>query len=399
MPTDRVGRRPEQTPDELDRRMMLRAISLARRGLGRVEPNPMVGCVVVQRGRIIGEGYHHRFGAPHAEVEALSECAGSPRRATVYVSLEPCCHQGKTPPCCDALIRAGVARVVIAVRDPSPHVGGGGIRALGRAGVKVRTGVCEHEAAEVLAPFLTRICAGRPYVIAKWAQSLDGKLATRSGDSKWISSEASRRLVHRLRARVDAVLVGSGTVGTDDPLLTARDVPLRRRAMRVILDGRLRTPTTCRLVATCREIPTLILTSLARAQSSKARRLVRQGVAVIACRSRAGRLSLPDCLRKLASRDVTNLLVEGGPTVLASFLGAGLVDEAHVFVAPILIGGKGFAGPFDGPGVPRVADAITAKQMTTRRCGPDMLYSLRLTDPPFIAGSWWGGVSKSRRDD
>ncbi|GAF88580.1 unnamed protein product, partial [marine sediment metagenome] len=219
-----AARKARHRYDPLDHRMMARAIALARRGEGHVEPNPMVGCVIVRNRRSIGEGYHRRFGGPHAEIEALLACTRDPQGATVYVSLEPCCHHGKTPPCTDALIAARVARVVVAARDPNPVVRGRGIRRLRTAGIDVETGVLEGEAAEVLAPYATRVRLYRPFVIAKWAQSLDGKLATRTGHSQWISCEASRRRVHRLRARVDAILVGCGTVLADDPLLTARGV-------------------------------------------------------------------------------------------------------------------------------------------------------------------------------
>jgi diaminohydroxyphosphoribosylaminopyrimidine deaminase/5-amino-6-(5-phosphoribosylamino)uracil reductase len=224
---------------------------------------------------------------------------------------------------------------------------------------------------------------GRPYTIAKWAQSLDGKLATRTGDSKWISCEASRRKVHRLRARVDAILVGSGTVLRDDPLLTARDVPIRRPALRVVLDGRLRLSEKCQLVGTASITPTLVFTSPTLARSRKARRLARLGVEVAACRTRRGRAALADCLRRLAQRDVTNLLVEGGPTILTSFLESGLVDEAWVFVAPKLIGGDQAPGAFAGRGATRMATAITPRKTTTHRSGTDVLYQMRLTEPPL----------------
>ncbi|RME36824.1 MAG: bifunctional diaminohydroxyphosphoribosylaminopyrimidine deaminase/5-amino-6-(5-phosphoribosylamino)uracil reductase RibD, partial [Planctomycetota bacterium] len=316
--------------------MMRRAIALARRGLGRVEPNPPVGCVIVRHGRIVAEGWHRRFGGPHAEIDALRRCpAQAARGATVYVSLEPCAHFGKTPPCADALIAAGAARVVAAMRDPHPHVAGKGFRRLRQAGIRVETGVLRDEAAELLAPYLTRLHLARPYVIAKWAQSLDGKLAAAGGDSKWISNERSRREVHRLRARVDVILVGAETLRRDDPLLTARDVPLRRRAARVVLDGRLRVPLRCRLVDTARDVSTWVFTSAGAARTPKADRLRAKGVNVAAMRSRNGRLDLRAVLTELARREVTNLLVEGGADVLTGFLGERLVDEAWVFTAPI----------------------------------------------------------------
>ena len=365
---------------ESDRRMMARAIALSRRGEGRVEPNPMVGCVITRRGRIIGEGYHHRFGGPHAEIEALRACTVSPRGATVYVSLEPCCHQGKTPPCTDALIEAGVARVVTTLKDPNATVDGRGIRRLRSAGVSVETGLLAEESAEVLAPFLTRTRLGRPYVIAKWAQSLDGKLATRTGHSQWISGEPSRRCVHGLRARVDAVLVGSGTVLSDDPMLTARDVPLRRRATRVVLDGRLRIPDKCQLVDTAGEIPTLVFTTRAEARTTTAGHLTRKGVEIAAVRSRRGRLVINDCLKTLCERGMTNVLVEGGPTILTAFFNTYAVDEAMVFTAPILIGGADTPGPLLGCGAPRVDEALKPRAVTTRRYGLDILHHLRLSD-------------------
>lgn len=376
------SRRASTTPSvDQDQRMMRRAIALAKRGEGRVEPNPMVGCVIVRGGKIIGEGYHRRFGGPHAEIEALRSASTSPRGATVYVSLEPCCHQGKTPPCSTALIEAGVGRVVAAIRDPSPPVCGKGLRALRRAGVRVEVGVLADEAVALIAPFATRIRLDRPYVIGKWAQSLDGKLAGARGESKWISCSASRRRVHRLRARVDAVLVGSGTVLSDDPALTARDVPLRRRAMRVVLDGRLRTPLRCQLVDTADDLSVLIFTTATAARSTKASRLRAAGVEVVPCRTRNGRLSIAACLSALARRDVTNVLVEGGAAVLTAFLEAKLLDEAWVFTAPILIGGT--ASAVLGNRRPRSLGTIEHPlHVTACSSGTDVFHRMNLTPPP-----------------
>ncbi len=366
--------------EHFDKDMMRRALALARRGEGRVEPNPMVGCVIVRNRRLLGEGYHRRFGGPHAEIEALRACRGKPRGATVYVSLEPCDHHGKTPPCTDALIQAGIKRVVVAVKDPHPAVSGRGIKRLCAAGISVQTGVGGDEAGRVLAPYLTRVCLGRPYVIAKWAQSLDGKLTTEAGQPNWISCEVSRRRGHRLRARVDAVLVGSGTVLADDPLLTARDVPIRRQAMRVVLDGRLRLSAKCHLAATADTVPTLVFTCRASTGTAKAQRLRNNGVELIACRSQRGRLVLDDCLKELSRRNVTNLLVEGGPTVLRSFFAAGLVDEAWVFVAPRLIGGQVAPGVFGEPGSKTAYAGIASDTVVTRRSGSDIMYQMRFTD-------------------
>jgi len=373
---------PPAITDDLVRRHMARALALARKGEGRVEPNPMVGCVIVKDGRVIGEGFHRRFGGPHAEVEALRSCKVSPRGATAYVSLEPCCHFGKTPPCTDAFIKAGVSRVAAGLLDPNPVVAGGGLRALRAAGVEAEAGLLATEAAEALAPYLTLTRLGRPYLIAKWAQSLDGKLAAGTGDSQWISSEASRRAAHRLRARVDAVLVGAGTVLADDPLLTARNVALKRRATRVVLDRRLRVSEKCQLVGTANTVPTLVLTTAPNARRAKADRLRRAGVDVIACRASRGRLSLTDALSHLAARGMTNVLLEGGPTLITAFLDAGLVDEAIVFTAPILLGGAGAPTAYAGRGRPYIAAAIPARSIRIRRIGGDVMHRLRLTEPP-----------------
>ncbi len=357
------------------------ALALAKKGAGRVEPNPMVGCVIVRdppAADIIGKGYHRRFGGPHAEIVALRSCTRSPRGATVYVSLEPCCHHGKTPPCTDALIRGGVARVVTPLRDPNPMVNGAGIRGLRAAGIVVHTGVLADEAAEVLAPFLTRVRLHRPYVIAKWAQSLDGRLVSPPGHARWISCAASRRRVHRLRARVDAVLVGAGTVLADDPLLTARGVPLPRRAIRVVLDARLRIPVSAKVVATAKATPTLLFTTARAARTVKARTLIRKGVELVVCKARRGRLALGDCLRRLAERDVTNLLVEGGPTVLSAMLNAQLVDEVWMFVAPRLIGGE-----CQHRSLAALVASANPKSATVERSGDDLLFRLRLTDAPL----------------
>lgn len=320
--------------NDTDTKFMRRALSLARRGEGRVEPNPMVGCVVVRRGRIIGEGFHRRFGGPHAEVEALRACRSDPRGATAYVTLEPCCHFGKTPPCVDALLQAGITEVVIPLLDPHPKVRGGGVRKLRAAGVTVRTGVLVEKASEVLAPFLTRVELGRPYVIAKWAQTLGGQLTPSPGTSRWISCPTSLRRVHRLRARMDAIIVGARTVLADDPLLTARGVPVRRLAARVVLDAHLQTPLHGKLSATARAIPTIVFTSPASAKGRKATTLRKGGVEIIETPTAKGGLNLSAVLVALARRGMTNVLVEGGPTLLTAFFRADLVDEAMVFVSP-----------------------------------------------------------------
>ncbi len=375
------------TYSQTDHNMMTRALQLAKKGEGYVEPNPMVGCVLTKRGNIIGEGYHRRFGGPHAEVVALSRCKENPRGSTAYVTLEPCCIHGKTPPCTDALIEAGVTSVVAAIRDPNQAVRSRGFARLRRAGCKVSIGLLADEAAELIAPFATRMLLKRPYVIAKWAQSLDGKIATRTGDSKWISSTASRKMVHRLRSRVDAILVGSATVLADNPKLTARDTTLRRQALRVVLDGRLRTPKDCALVRSAKRIPVLVITTTQQRESRSANQLRKAGVIVEGVRTVKGvhtkdkRLSLSHVMKLLFDRNVTNLLVEGGSAMLGSFFDSHLVDEAWVFVAPKIIGGTDATTAIGGVGVNRVVNGQTIRSLSTKNIGPDILYRLTFAQP------------------
>lgn len=357
---------------------MRRALRLARRGAGRVEPNPLVGCVLVRGGRIIGEGHHGYFGGPHAEVEALRRARASPAGSTAYVTLEPCCYFGKTPPCVEALVRARVARVVAAVLDPNPRVNGAGVAALRKVGVRVEVGLLAREAQELNAPFFKWARGGGPWVILKWAQSLDGKLATAAGDSKWISDEAARAHAHRVRGQVGAIMVGSGTVLADDPQLTCRVGRPRRVAARVILDGRLRTPMNARLLRDG-AAPTWLYTTPAAARRSGPIRSAGCEV-LVAPRSRAHGLALPKVLRDLAERGVSVLLVEGGAALLSSFLRAGLGDEAHVYLAPCLIGGSQAPAPLANCGARRVADALQLGQPTLRRLGAGWLLRASLSD-------------------
>ncbi len=358
---------------------MRRALRLAARGRGRVEPNPMVGCVLVRRGRVIGEGWHRRFGGPHAERDALRRCEGSPRGATAYVALEPCCHHGKTPPCTDALIEAGISRVVAAVVDPCAVVRGRGIRTLREAGLRVDVGVCQGEAEALNAPFFKLRRTRRPWVILKWAQSLDGKIATHAGDSQWITGPAARREAHRLRGRVDAVLVGIGTVLADDPDLTCRHVKPKRIATRIVLDGRLRIPRRAKLVRTARKTPVLIATTRTALRQRKGTTdwLRSAGCNVIALPGRRGRVDLSALLDELGRREMTNVMVEGGGEVLGAFFDQDLADEALVFVAPKLIGGRRALDPLAGRGAASIADAVTLHNPTRRRVGDDLMLSFR----------------------
>ncbi len=362
-----------------DEKWMRRALDLAARGQGSVEPNPMVGCVVVRGGRVIGEGYHRRFGGPHAEVEALRRCGGRARHADVYVTLEPCCHFGKTGPCTEALLAAGVRRVVAAMPDPFPQVSGRGLCTLRRAGVRVAVGLCRREAEKLNAPYLKLRRSGQPWVILKWAQSLDGRIATRTGDSRWISGARSRRCVHDLRGRVDAVVVGIGTVFADDPLLTCRSGRIRRTAVRVILDSRLRIPLRSRLLQTARRWPVLVATTheAARHQRLRAKRITAAGAEILAVRSHGGRVDLKALLAGFGRREMTNVLVEGGSEVLGAFADRRLADEAWVFVAPRLIGGRAAPGALGGSGPATMADAPVVAVTSCDSVGKDRLYRFR----------------------
>ena len=354
-----------------DERHLRRALALAEFGRGAVEPNPMVGAVVVDAaGELAGEGWHARFGGPHAEVVALAAAGERARGGTLYVTLEPCCHHGKTPPCTDAVLRSGVSRAVVAGMDPFPKVAGGGIGIMRAAGVTVDVGLCEAESQSLNAPYFKLLSTGRPWVIAKWAMTLDGKIATRTGDSKWISNEESRRRVHELRGRVDAVLVGRGTVVADDPLLTARP-PGPRVAARVVLSASGELPERCQLRDTAREVPVIVFTRAGN--ESKLTGWADAGAEVIA---------LPDCtvpaiLADLGRRRFTNVLVEGGAGVLGAFRDADAIDEVHAYIAPMLAGGATAPGPLGGFGVERIADATRFEDVRVEAVGSDVLVIAR----------------------
>lgn len=373
-----VRRKLVRVADDEERFMRL-ALRLARRGEGRVEPNPMVGCVLVKSGEVVGRGYHRKFGGPHAEVLALRQAGVKARGSTAYVTLEPCNYFGKTPPCTEALIRAGVRRVVCAALDPNPRVNGGGLKRLNEAGIDATAGLCADEGAELIAPFRTLTLQRRPYVIAKWAQSLDGKIASASGESKWLSGEASRRQVHKLRARVDVILVGIGTVLRDDPLLTARDVAVRRVARRIVLDSRLRLPLRSRLVRSVKAAPLLVATSRASAAGSKAAKLRALGAEVLALPDRNGWVQLRPLLQRLGSLGMTRLLVEGGSAILSAFFAGGWVDEARVYVAPMLMGQGGAPGPLDARTPTRLGAALRPRLVEWTACAEDRVCRMRLT--------------------
>lgn len=318
-----------------DTEFMKRALELAKRRKGLTHPNPTVGCVIVKDGKVVGEGYHERAGMPHAEVVALQKAKEKAKGATLYVTLEPCTHFGRTPPCTDAIIRAGLKRVVIATLDPNPLVSGKGVERLKRAGIEVSVGVLEEEAKRLNEDFFTFITQKRPYITLKWAQSVDGSMATKTGESKWISSQESRDFAHRLRAEATAVLVGINTALRDDPELTVRAFPWERQPIRVVLDPQLRIREDLKLIKDGKA-PTVIIT--ASKDKEKIKRLEDKGVRIIRVPSKDGRLYLKEVIKELYSMEVMHLLVEGGALTHTTFIKECLFDRLWVFVAPILIG-------------------------------------------------------------
>ncbi|MCX5662651.1 MAG: bifunctional diaminohydroxyphosphoribosylaminopyrimidine deaminase/5-amino-6-(5-phosphoribosylamino)uracil reductase RibD [Planctomycetota bacterium] len=365
-----------------DSTAMLRALALARRGQGAAEPNPMVGCVVTRGGRVIGEGFHRKFGGPHAEVEALRDAGKrgeSVRGSTVYVTLEPCCHHGKTPPCTDALIEAKPKRVVAAMVDPFPRVAGGGLAALRKAGIAVEVGLHGDLARELNGPFLKRVAQGLPWVIAKWAQSLDGRIADFAGQSKWISNESSRLDVHRLRARVDAVMIGIGTALADDPHLTARGVRVRRVARRVVVDPRLQLPDGAKLLLGLGAGGAPVTLAVGEAALAKAARraeaLKQRGVEIFALKpwkDDPARLDLRPLLAHLAeAHAATNVMAEGGSSLLGSLWKQRLIDEVWAYVTPRILGDGGLP-IFRGQGSISIEQARDLTVREVKRFGDDV---------------------------
>ena len=337
---------------------MRRALELARRGLGFVEPNPAVGAVVVaDDGRVLGEGWHERFGGPHAEVMALAAAGEAARGATLFVTLEPCCHFGKTPPCTRAVIAAGIRRVVVATVDPAAHANGGGIAELRAIGIEVEVGLMADDARRLVAPFARLTTTGLPWIHAKWAMTLDGKIASKTGSSRWITNEASRAVVHQLRGRMDAILVGVGTILADDPLLTARP-PGPRTPIRIVLDSTARTPLKSQLVRTARDVRTVVVATR-HAPEDRLAALRAAGVEVLVISEDSA--SHPDLrllLSELGSQRLTNILVEGGGQILGQCFDLGLIDEVHAFIAPKLIGGAATQSPLAGQGLSDMSEAL-----------------------------------------
>lgn len=352
-----------------DERWMRRAVELAARGRGRVEPNPPVGAVIVRGEEIVGEGWHQVFGGPHAEVEAIESAGAECRGATLYVTLEPCTGRNKkTPPCSEAVIAAGFARVVIGARDPTQAAASPALEA---AGIEVSRGVLEKECPRLIAPFLKLKQRGMPWVIAKWAMTADGKTATVTGESKWISSEPSRQLVQGWRNEVDAVVAGAGTVRRDDPLLTCR-IAGGRNPKRIVVDSGAALPLDSALVRSVAEAP-VIVACAETAPEERCRRLSDAGVRVLRCPEREGRVELADLLKALGAEQMTNLLVEGGGRLMGELFDRQLVDEVRLFIAPKLFGGASAATPVAGAGIESPSQAILLENLRRQTVGGDLL--------------------------
>jgi diaminohydroxyphosphoribosylaminopyrimidine deaminase / 5-amino-6-(5-phosphoribosylamino)uracil reductase len=369
---------------QTDHALLSRAIELARRGVGRVQPNPLVGAVIARDGDVLGEGWHAEHGGPHAEVAAIADCDGADLTgATLYVSLEPCCHQGKTPPCTDAVLAAGLGRVVVGSDDPTEKASGRGLGILRDEGVEVdvANGELAAEARLLNQGFRKHARTGRPWVLFKSAMTLDGKVATPTGDSKWISSPASRELAHVWRSGVDAVVVGIGTALADDPQLTARLVadPPQRQPRRVVFDSTARLPLDSQLVAAASELPLSVVVSRA-APRSGTDALEMAGVDVIVATGENEPARVRSALDQLGERDIVSILLEGGPHLAGAFFDAGEIDEVRLFLAPLLLGGRAARDPLEGEGVERISEALRALTLDCSRSGEDVLVTARLKE-------------------
>ena len=362
--------------EELDKRFMKLAIKEAKKGLGRTSPNPPVGAVIVKEGKVIAKGYHRACGMPHAEIEALNKLNGYAPGATLYVTLEPCNHYGKTPPCTEAIIKSGIKRVVIGIRDPNPQVKGGGAEFLRDHGIEVKEGVLEEECRELIKHFIKFVTTGIPYVAVKVAMTLDGWIATKTGDSKWITNEQSRRFVHRLRSIADAVLVGVGTVISDNPLLDTR---LLKRAIKdpvkVVIDPHLRIPKSCNLLKNSPH-KTIIIANKSLVSKAQAEDFKKEtGAEVLLCPFKKGtkQIDLAQMLISLGKKHITYLLVEGGAKVIGSFIKQRQVDEFFIFKAPKLLGGSDGIPMAYGKGAERISKVIRLKDIKIRRFKDDLL--------------------------
>ena len=365
---------------------MRHAIELAKKGGGYVHPNPLVGCVVVKDSEIIAEGYHEKYGEFHAERNALTRCKTETKDASLYVTLEPCCHYGKTPPCTEIIIEKGIKKVFVGILDPNPLVAGNGVKILQDAGIEVEVGLCENEIREMNKVFLKYITTKRPYVIMKTAMTLDGKIAAHTGDSKWVTNEESRKMVHELRSELAGVVVGIGTVLADDPMLTCRLEGEHHQPVRIVVDSNLRIPLDSQMVKTAREYRTIIATTQ-DVISTEAKRngeisfncrrfldkLEMTGVELLECQSKNNHVDINDLMTKLGAMGIDSLLLEGGGTLNAAFLEAGCVDEVWAFIAPKIIGGEGSKTPVSGKGIDKMSKAVNLQDIDIQNINGDIL--------------------------
>jgi len=354
-----------------EEKYMERALELARKGEGRTNPNPAVGAVVVRNNQIVGEGYHPRAGMPHAEIYALRQAGSLARGADLYVTLEPCSHPGKTMACTDAILRAGISRVIVGCRDPNPKVDGRGLAVLGKSGVATFCGLREKECRRLIAPFAKHVRTGLPYVMLKAAMTLDGKIATVTGDSRWISNDQSRLWVHGLRDRVDAIMVGAGTVLRDDPRLTTRLPDGGRDPIRIVVDQCLDTPVGAQLLHLTSDSQTIIAAST-NASTAKAERLRDLGAEILQLPEGNEGVDLRELMEILGRRNVQSILLEGGSRLNGAMWRAGLIDRIMICVAAKIVGGEGLS-PLSGKGVPWMAEAVCLKDVRVNRFGDDVL--------------------------
>lgn len=356
-----------------DEKYMREALKLARRGLGQTSPNPMVGCVIVKDEKVIGRGYHKKAGGPHAEANALKSAKDEAKDATMYLNLEPCCHQGKTPPCTRAIIEAGIGEVVIAMYDPNPAVNKKGVRMLREAGVKVRAGLLEAEARRLNEAFVTYHTLKRPFIIAKWAITLDGRSTSDSGSSKWISNSSSRHYVHEIRSQVDAIMVGIGTVIKDNPKLNVRLMNFKgRQPHRVVVDGHLKIPSRCNCLDPENGGAAVIITTESMRSTKRARVLQDLGHQVLFSKGARGIVDLEDALKKLYEVGIQSLFVEGGRMIHTSLFEAALVDKVVCFVAPKIIGGGTFHNPIEGWGIQDMGRSLELEDIKIQTYSTDV---------------------------
>ncbi len=363
-----------------DRGYMRLALELASKGMGRVSPNPMVGTVIVKGGRIIGQGYHQRYGGLHAERNALASCTESPKGAAMYVTLEPCCHFGKQPPCVNAIIEAGISRVVVGAKDPNPLVCGKGISILRKHGIDVTEDVLSEKCEKLNEVFFHYIRSKRPFVVMKYAMTMDAKIASYTGASKWITGEEARRHVHELRNRYSAIMVGVGTVLADDPLLTCR-LEGGRNPVRIICDTRLRTPLESQMIRTAKNVPTILATCCGN--ESRYRVYQKMGCRILLAPEKGGYVDLQRLMGLLGKEGIDSILLEGGGSLNWSALEAGLVKKVVCYIAPKLLGGAEAKTPVGGKGFPSPAEGIVLKNSIIRRLGEDFMIESEVAEDVY----------------